>query len=97
MDADSKYSFTACKLRFFVRIRLASHPLITFFSRLLTFGNTTLYVSICGVIKSFKSKDAEKIYQGRYIKRIPPEITRLAARKLELLDAASELTFPHFK
>ncbi|MBU1190265.1 MAG: type II toxin-antitoxin system RelE/ParE family toxin [Gammaproteobacteria bacterium] len=43
------------------------------------------------MIKSFKSKDAEKIYQGRYVKRIPPEITRLAARKLELLDAASEL------
>jgi toxin HigB-1 len=43
------------------------------------------------MIKSFKSKEAEKIYQGRYSKRIPGDIQRLAARKLEMLAAASEL------
>jgi len=43
------------------------------------------------VIKSFKSKEAERIYQGRYSKRIPRDIQRLAARKLEILAAASEL------
>lgn len=43
------------------------------------------------MIKSFKSKEAEKIYQGRYSKRIPRDIQRLAARKLEMLAAASEL------
>ncbi|MEX2489333.1 MAG: type II toxin-antitoxin system RelE/ParE family toxin [Pseudomonadales bacterium] len=43
------------------------------------------------MIKSFKSKEAEKIYQGRYSKRIPKNIQRLAARKLEMLAAASEL------
>ncbi len=43
------------------------------------------------MIKSFKSKEAEKVFQGRYSKRIPKNIQRLAARKLEMLAAASEL------
>lgn len=43
------------------------------------------------MIKSFKSKEAEKIYQGRYSKRIPRDVQRFAARKLEMLAAASEL------
>lgn len=43
------------------------------------------------MIKSFKSKETEKIYQGRYSKRIPKDIQRLTARKLEMLAAASEL------
>jgi proteic killer suppression protein len=43
------------------------------------------------MIKSFKRKEAEKIYQGRYSKRMPKVIQRLAARKLEMLAAASKL------
>lgn len=43
------------------------------------------------MIKSFKSKEAERIYQGRYLKRIPRDIQHVAARKLEMLAAASEL------
>jgi proteic killer suppression protein len=43
------------------------------------------------MIKSFKSKEAEKIYQGRHSKRVPKDIQRIAARKLEMLAAASEL------
>lgn len=43
------------------------------------------------MIKSFKGKEAERIYQGRYSKRILRDIQRLAARKLEMLAAASEL------
>jgi len=43
------------------------------------------------VIKSFKSKEAEMIYRGRYSRRIPVDIQRIAARKLELLGAANEL------
>jgi len=43
------------------------------------------------VIKSFKSKEAEKIFQGRYSRRIPKNIQRLAARKLEMLAAATEI------
>jgi proteic killer suppression protein len=43
------------------------------------------------VIKSFKCKETEKIYRGRFSRRIPRDIQRLAARKLEILTAASEL------
>lgn len=43
------------------------------------------------MIKSFKGKEAEGVYQGRYSKRIPRDIERPAARKLEMLSAASEL------
>ncbi len=43
------------------------------------------------MIKSFKSKETEKVHQGRYSRRIPRDIQRLAARKLEMLAAANEL------
>lgn len=43
------------------------------------------------MIKSFKSREAERIYQGRYAKRIPRDIQRVAARKLEMIAAATEL------
>lgn len=43
------------------------------------------------MIKSFKSKEAEKIYQGHYSKRILKGTQHLAARKLEMLAAANEL------
>jgi len=43
------------------------------------------------VIKSFKCKETEKVYSGCFSRRIPRNIQRLAARKLEMLTAASEL------
>ncbi|MHB0915204.1 MAG: type II toxin-antitoxin system RelE/ParE family toxin [Thermoleophilia bacterium] len=43
------------------------------------------------MIKSFKSREAEKIYQGRFSKKLPRDIQRLATRKLEILSAAGEL------
>jgi len=43
------------------------------------------------VIKSFKSKETEKIHKGRFTRRISRNIQRLVARKLEMLAAASEL------
>jgi len=43
------------------------------------------------VIKSFKSREAEKIYRGRFSKKLPRDIQRIAARKLEMLSAAGEL------
>jgi len=43
------------------------------------------------VIKSFKSREAEKIYQGRFSKKLPRDIQRIAARKLEILSAAGEI------
>ncbi|MBE0430093.1 MAG: type II toxin-antitoxin system RelE/ParE family toxin [Thermoleophilia bacterium] len=43
------------------------------------------------MIKSFKSREAEKIYQGRFSKKLPRDIQRLAARKLEILSAAGQI------
>ncbi|HGG60739.1 MAG TPA: hypothetical protein ENK26_12630 [Gammaproteobacteria bacterium] len=43
------------------------------------------------MIRSFKCREAERIYQGRFSRRLPRDIQRLAARKLEMLAAASQL------
>jgi proteic killer suppression protein len=43
------------------------------------------------VIKSFKCRETERIYQGRFSRRLPRDIQRLAARKLEMLASASQL------
>ncbi|MCZ6561484.1 MAG: type II toxin-antitoxin system RelE/ParE family toxin [Deltaproteobacteria bacterium] len=43
------------------------------------------------MIKSFKSRETERIFQGRFSRRLPRNIHRIAARKLEMLSAASQL------
>lgn len=43
------------------------------------------------MIKSFKCREAERIYKGRFSRRLPRDIQRLAARKLEMLTSASQL------
>jgi len=43
------------------------------------------------VIKSFKCKETEKLFHGRFSRRIPRDIQRFASRKLEILAAAGEL------
>ncbi len=43
------------------------------------------------MIKTFKCKDTEKIFWGQFSRRLPHDIQRLAARKLEILTAASQL------
>jgi len=43
------------------------------------------------VIKSFKDKETEKIFRGRFSHKLPRDIQRLAARKLEQIDAATVL------
>jgi proteic killer suppression protein len=43
------------------------------------------------MIQSIKCKETEKIFNGRFSKKLPQSIQRLAARKLTLLDAAGEL------
>jgi proteic killer suppression protein len=43
------------------------------------------------VIKSFKDKETEKIFRGRFSRKLPRNIQRLAARKLEQIDAATVL------
>jgi proteic killer suppression protein len=43
------------------------------------------------VIKSFKCQETERLFSGRFSRRLPRDIQRLAARKLEMLAAASQL------
>ncbi len=43
------------------------------------------------MIHSFKCKDTEKIFNGKFSPKLPNDIQRLAARKLNYLDSASEL------
>ena len=43
------------------------------------------------MIHSFKCKETQRLFNGRFSSRLPQSIQRLAARKLELLDGAGEL------
>jgi proteic killer suppression protein len=43
------------------------------------------------VIKTFKDKEAEKVFQGRFSKKLPQEIQRIAERKLIMLHRAATL------
>jgi proteic killer suppression protein len=43
------------------------------------------------MINSFRCKETEKIFNGRFSSKLPQSIQRLAARKLEYLAAAGEL------
>ena len=43
------------------------------------------------MIKSFKDKEAEKIFRGQYSRKLPQSIQRVAVRKLEQLNAATVL------
>lgn len=43
------------------------------------------------MIKSFQCKETEKIFQGRFSKKLPQDIQRLAARKLTMLHFAASL------
>ena len=43
------------------------------------------------MIQSFKEKETEKIFRGRFSRKLPQGIQRVAARKLEHLNAATIL------
>ncbi len=43
------------------------------------------------MIRSFRGKDTEAIWQRRYVKRISPELSRLVYNKLILIDAAGTI------
>ncbi len=43
------------------------------------------------MIASFKCKETEKIFNGKFSGKLPQNIQRIAARKLEQLNAASVL------
>lgn len=45
------------------------------------------------MIKSFKDKEAEKIFSGRFSSRLPGDIQRLALRKLTMIHGAAALNF----
>ena len=43
------------------------------------------------MIRSFKDKDTEAIFNGKFVRRIPQSIAPLAARKLNQVHAAGSL------
>lgn len=43
------------------------------------------------MIQSFKCRETERFFHGQFSRRLPTEIQRIAARKLEMLNAANEL------
>ena len=43
------------------------------------------------MIKSFACKETEKIFNREFSRKLPPEIQRLAMRKLWMIDAADDL------
>jgi proteic killer suppression protein len=43
------------------------------------------------VIRSFRDKDTEAIWQRRYVKRLGPELSRLTYNKLVLINAAESI------
>ena len=43
------------------------------------------------MIKSFKDKETGKVFSGRFSRKLPQDIQRVAARKLEQLNAATVL------
>jgi proteic killer suppression protein len=43
------------------------------------------------MIKTFKCKETERLFNGKFSRRLPHDIQRMAARKLEMLHATTEL------
>jgi toxin HigB-1 len=43
------------------------------------------------VIKSFKDRDAERLFHRERVKRLGPDVQRLDLRKLRMLDAATTI------
>ena len=42
-------------------------------------------------MKSFRDRETERIFAGQFSRRFPKEIQRIAARKLEIIAAATQL------
>lgn len=43
-------------------------------------------------MKRFRNRDTEQIYQGRYVRRLPPNIQRRARMRLQRVIAAAALS-----
>ena len=48
------------------------------------------------MIRSFRDPDAERLFRRERVRRVPPDLHRIALRKLLMLDAAKawDLVFP---
>jgi toxin HigB-1 len=44
------------------------------------------------MIKSFADKETEKVFQRFFSRKLPPDMQKIARRKLEILDAAEALS-----
>lgn len=44
-----------------------------------------------GMIKSFRDRETERLFQREPFRKLPPDIQRVALRKLLILDAATDL------
>jgi proteic killer suppression protein len=44
------------------------------------------------MIRSFRDKETEKVWQRTYSKRIPPDVQRIAYRKLVMLHRSKDFT-----
>ena len=44
------------------------------------------------MIKSFADKETEKVFQRFFSRQLPPQIQKIARRKLEILDAAEAIS-----
>jgi proteic killer suppression protein len=47
------------------------------------------------VIKTFRDKETEKVFEGRFSRRLPQNIQRIAERKLIMLHKAASLNDLH--
>jgi proteic killer suppression protein len=45
------------------------------------------------MIKSFKCKETEKVFNNRFSRKLPHDIQRIAQRKLKMIHAAAALSF----
>ena len=43
------------------------------------------------MIRSFRCKETEKLFGRQFSRKLPPDVQRVARRKLEVLDAAEKL------
>lgn len=64
---------------------------------IITFDSSDAICYYFYMIKSFSSKETQKIWEGQFSKKLPPDIQRIARRKLRMLNNSriiNDLTVP---